>query len=294
MSINPVTASHALYQIEESINNNNDPALDLALKIRVVSKFDPNIEISRSVWAVTMVTEKGHFHVRLVFEGVREKTGAFFRIAHLQGPKTWTAPQEIFNCFLGWSKTGRVDSGKRIEHEKLRLDGYGRKTETWARPSEKIEQIIENIKAEEAGQDKDQVIPFSFFGRRSILTKEMEFFETDHPDLKVLQQTNPSRLAYLFDLSKKQELVEQLTNRSEQNILTVLDNPTGAERGTSNNVDLMTNIAGIYASGLFLIPPIYSVPIFLGLVGTTAVVAKTYTKTKIYFSTGLLRWRKHC
>jgi hypothetical protein len=214
MSINMDTKFAQLQPSSFNQLEQKDLKQDLGQKIHTISKLDPNTEISRSIWAVTMVTDKGSFHVRLVFEGIRKDLSSFFIYSHLQGPKTWRRPQAIFNCLFGWSKEANIEISRKIEHAKLKLEGYGKRSETWIRPREQIKLIINAIKAEKAKQDTHKIL-FSFFGKRSFLTKKAEFWETDNRELNQLKKSNPKRFEYLAELSETKSLTETKTLNCE-------------------------------------------------------------------------------
>lgn len=195
--------------IEESSSITDWPIdfrLDMIFKFKIYSKFDHKVEINLTTWAVTVAIDKNSFHARIVTEGVKENIGPFFQISHLQGPKTWRAPKEICNCFFGWSKSGKVRFGDWIPLNKLRVNVYRSKSQTWDRPREKVELMLDSIDKESTST---RPVPFSFFGSRSLLTKEVEFFETDHPKLRQMLERDPVLFSWLFHLSSQYFLYRQ-------------------------------------------------------------------------------------
>src|ERR1043165_3827305 len=80
--------------------------------ITAPSLLNPNVMLTIEKWGVTLTKDIGDFHARLVFEGVREKEGYFFRIAHLMGPSRCNnllgCANGIRVCLLGQSAIGVV------------------------------------------------------------------------------------------------------------------------------------------------------------------------------------------
>ncbi len=149
MSIKPLTnnSSNQPYSSTNLKDNPNDEVAlqtGLVFEMNIKSKFNSEIEVNQKMWAVTLVVDNTNsyittFHTRIVFEGIKEDIGPFFQIAHLQGPKTWRNPQEISNCWFGWSKSGKVQPGRMIPLSEKTLDisAYRSKTNTWLKSRKK-------------------------------------------------------------------------------------------------------------------------------------------------------------
>lgn len=187
--------------VVEEFHSIEDLARDMVLSERHVSQLDGVTEFNESIWAVTAVIDKGafNFHTRLVIEGVDQEFGPFFRVAHLKGGMSTdikSVSEAFWFCF---TEAGYVDINEPKKLP-LRLDSYKSRSETWSRPTEKVKKMIEEIKNE---MKKKATHPFSLLGRTSVLTKEKEFFVTEHPQLLEIQNTDPERFAFICHLAEK-------------------------------------------------------------------------------------------
>jgi hypothetical protein len=192
--------------VVEKSHSIDNPMRDMMLSERHISQLDGVTEFNESMWAVTAVIDKGalNFHTRLVIEGVDQKFGPFFQVAHLKGgmcTNIKSVSEAFWFCF---TEVGYVDinAPKKLP---LRLDSYKSRSETWSRPTEKVKKMIEEIKKE---MEKEATHPFSLLGRTSIITNEKEFFDTEHPELLEIKNTDPERFAYMYKLAEKNHDLE--------------------------------------------------------------------------------------
>jgi|GEM_PF-1693708 len=150
-----------------------------------VSQLDLQTRFDCSNWAVTLVLDKEFpgFHSRIVIEGVDEEGSRFFRIAHLK----------LEHCFTKVGLSELNDPKKGL----MRLEGYKSRSETWSSSREKVDKMIAKIQEEKAS---GMVHPFNFFGRKSILVKELVHFEVTHADLLKIKNEKPDLFVRLYSI----------------------------------------------------------------------------------------------
>jgi hypothetical protein len=192
-------------QAREPIES-TDVTRDLALRISLVSQIDPSVEVNEKLWAVTLIVDSSVFHARLLIEGVEKGFGPFFRTTDLKRPCINTDPNAIPNCCFLSIKFGTVYLSEK-KHPPIDLTKWTGKTDTWSRSREQVELMIAKIEEEVPKSIEEKKfptpkhqIPFSIFGRRSVFTNEVEFFETEHPELLKIQKEDPKKFAELYGL----------------------------------------------------------------------------------------------
>lgn len=179
------------------------------------SYFNPDILITRDYWAITMICNSessgrpaissGGSHAMLVLEKVK-KTGEFFRqVIHLVGPGAHKEPKNGV-AFLGCpfyaihNRVGDVlflKDGKHIQDAR-----YTHKSETWLRAADKVRVMRREAKLE---RDNPTIYPrpFSIFGDRSVLTKDLETFKITDPFIAAFAYCDKLLFLKFFDRVQK-------------------------------------------------------------------------------------------
>ena len=149
-------------------------------------------------WGVTLTKDNGDFHARLVFEGVREKKGYFFRRAHLMGPSRCNSLLGCANgiriCLAGKSVLGVVAIDEEPKDKEEFKAKYSKKTQTWLVSRDKIEALIKEIEAE-VGKES----PFNICGNKSVFAKPVEVIDIYHPLLAKIKKHDQKLFLCLYD-----------------------------------------------------------------------------------------------
>jgi hypothetical protein len=211
--LNPANAANPLRDSqasEEPIVEKIEPAptLDRALIVseQIFSKLDKRIAFTRQQWTVTLVIDEAvpvSFHTRILAEGIDEQ-GPFFRISHFQGPTVIKNPKLVCHSWFCFGKLGKVQPGKRIDWAILRLNKFRLKSETWSRPSDRVQAMLDEIDGEASEENKEKnPTPFSFFGDKSLLSFTLELYEVKSPDLLRIKDEQPKKFEFMLELYKK-------------------------------------------------------------------------------------------
>lgn len=185
-----------------------------------VSQFDPNVKSDNKMWAVTLIVDHTIFHAKIIVEGVEENFGPFFQIADLKRPSIDMARSFAAACCCCINVGSICLSNKK--HPPLNLKDCKGKSDTWLRPKAKVELMIAKILEEKT---KNVPAPFSIFGRRSMFSKEVEFFETENPELSKLLKDDPKKFSMLYNLrehyiSYKKKESSDKAEEAPRNIIT--------------------------------------------------------------------------
>ena len=157
------------------------------------SLINPGVILTTDRWGVTLTSDPGSFHARLVFEGVKEVNYAphhFYRVAHLCGP---SGSNIVEGCFLGKTYKGIVQI-QRKKAAAVFQTNFSKKTQTWVVARDKIERLIKEIK-KEVGKET----PFNICGNKSIFSKPSEVIEIYNPLLAEIKKCDPNLFLHLFD-----------------------------------------------------------------------------------------------
>lgn len=151
----------------------------------ISSSVNPKTTITPDSWAVTLICDKKNFHARLIFEGMttNDSNSYFFQVAELLGNKglnscgwgSWNA--------LNPSNSGNVEISARKPRNKFKIK-YRKKSETWVRSRDKVEEVLRGITSEKTGG-----VPFHICGNKSIFSKSAEIYEIycSHLNVKKLK-----------------------------------------------------------------------------------------------------------
>lgn len=164
----------------------------------LVSYLDPSVSLDENSWGVTMTRARRSFHATIIVERIwnsNDKT-VNMAVAHLVGPTLCKDIEVVKDCYSGYGKMGIIEVKEKADPTRIR---YSSKSKTYCVSREKVEVMWAQIKKEEANQNEHPV-PFSIFGRESFITKNREYFEISHPELRELYQENPLKFSYLYDL----------------------------------------------------------------------------------------------
>lgn len=166
--------------------------------ITAPSLLNPNVMLTIEKWGVTLTKDPKGFHARLVFEGVREKEGYFFRIAHLMGPSHCDTLLGCANgiriCLAGKSAIGVVAIDEDSRDKEEFKAKYSKKTQTWLVSRDKIEALIKEIEAE-VGKES----PFNICGNKSVFAKPVEVIDIYHPLLAKIKKHDQKLFLCLYD-----------------------------------------------------------------------------------------------
>jgi hypothetical protein len=95
----------------------------------------------------------------------------------------------LTDCFSGHSNIGKMDISRR-KFFPLKLDGYKPFRQTWAASAEKMREVIKQLKYE---KDHPEITPFRFLGENSILSRQIEHYDTTHNELLKIREKDPEK-----------------------------------------------------------------------------------------------------
>jgi len=123
-------------------------------------------------------SSSGNNHAVLAVEGIKKTGEAFRQILHLIGPFSHKQPNEVIFkggcCYAGMLRIGEVKTSN------VKFFRYTHKSETWIRSADKARAMRHVIK-EERDNPAAFPRPFSIFGNRSLLTRDLKTFKITNP-----------------------------------------------------------------------------------------------------------------